>query len=437
MLIEFSLENYRSIAERQTLSMVATAHKTKLENNTFKVPLSEKLRLLKSAVIYGPNASGKTNILRGLYVLKDIIMTSASQRQANDKLRVEPFRLDSQFIDKPTSFEIIFIQDNIRYQYFLSLDINRIYEESLIAYPKGRAQCWYTREYDAENNNYNWYFGPKLKGDKAIIKNFVRPNSLFLSHATQNNHQQLTSVFNWFREKIYILDLDSNIPGFSGTYTASMCNTNPENINLVIQFLAAADIDIYNVKIKTRKLEEAIEIDSSNRKESESNLRDILDRVSTTYLVEKELKVYSVITLRKMNDSENLVEFSIRDESDGTQRLFSIIGPCLDALTKGKIIIIDELSRSFHPSLSMLIANTFNQKANDNSAQLLFTTHDTTLLDKTIFRRDQIWFTEKNDNRATELYPLIDFKPCKNESLQKGYLQGRYGAIPFTGKLQF
>lgn len=444
MLIEFSVENYRSIAERQTLSMVASNEKKMLDSNTFTVDNSEKIRLLKSAVLYGANASGKTNILRALYVLRDIILTSADQRQINDKLEVEPFRLDINWRNKPTKFEIIFIQDLVRYQYSIALDRNRIYEESLFAYPNKRSQLWYSREYDPQTNKYNWHFTSNLKGQKNRIKDFVRSNSLFLSHAAQNNHQQLTDVINWFYEKTYILDLDNNLISFPEIYTAYMCKKDPKNIQRIKRFIAVADIDIYDFDIKSTSFEEATNKANTLRgKEYERNFENIIKAAKADQIMlpseDEPLQVYSVRTRRKLNNSEEFVDFAILDESMGTQRLFALIGPCLEALTMGKVIIIDELGKSLHPALSMLLAKTFNELENKHGAQLLFTTHDTTLLDKTIFRRDQIWFTEKNEMRATQLYSLVEFTPTKNtkESLQKGYLAGRYGAVPFIGQWRF
>ncbi len=434
MLVEFSVENYRSISQRQTLSMVAAGSKTMVDSNSFPAAGMGKLRLLKSAALYGANASGKTNILRGLSIVKNIVIKSATQSQVDDKLDVEPFRLNSSLRIKPSNFEIIFIQDEVRYQYYLSLDKERIYEESLFAYPKGIAQCWYTRIYDAESNSYKWKYGAKLKGQKKLIEGFVRPNSLFLSHATQNNHEQLTPIYNWFREKLHAIDINHNWRNISIGYTAKICYDKDEMLDVVLHFMKVADIDIHSLRITKKSWEEAFELNDRNQQDSFIELTQIEDVSQGIY---NAREIYSVVTQRQMQDSEELVDFPIRNESQGTQRLFSIIGFCLDALIKKKVVVIDELSRSLHPALSKLIVKIFNQEASYKGGQLIFSTHDSTLLDKDILRRDQVWFTEKNKNRETELYSLVEFKPTKDKSLQQGYLNGRYGAIPFTGKFQF
>jgi hypothetical protein len=203
MLVEFSVENYRSFQERQTFSMVASEDETMLESNSFPMPGAKNLRLLTSNVIYGPNASGKSNLLRALQELKNIVVNSASKMQLGDRFDVEPFLLNTNYQKRPTCFEIVFVCNRIRYEYGLNLDKKRVHEEWLLAYPKGRPQTWFSRTYDPKNpelksdEGYKWNFGSGLKGEKERIKKFVRSNSLFLSHAAQNNHPQLTEVFEW------------------------------------------------------------------------------------------------------------------------------------------------------------------------------------------------------------------------------------------------
>ncbi len=433
MLLEFSIENYRSIAQKQVFSMVASGQKYKLDENSFLVPNQPQLHLLKSSLIYGANASGKSNILRSLSVIKDIVTQSATRIQTNDKLPVFPFLLDREYAAKPSNFAIVFIQDNIRYQYSISLDQNRIYEETLTAYPKGRSQLWFKRLYHQETHEYNWYFGPQLKGAKQIIKMFVRPNSLFLSHGAQNNHPQLTSVYEWFSKKLFIFDFDG--VDFIENYddlTAIKCHHDAAFSQLIMKFLTVADIDILDLDISSKSLKD--------KYKNQENLLNLLkNNQEKTEISDNnyESKSYTVQTIRKMNNSEDLVKFSLEQESQGTQRLFKIMGPFLIALIEGKIIVIDELGKSLHPIISKLIMSVFNSNNNYRGSQILFTTHDTSLLDQDILRSEQIWFTEKNEHKETQLYCLADFKPVKNESLQTGYLQGRYGAIPFISKFKF
>ncbi len=427
MLVEFSVENYRSIQEKQTLSMVAADNETMLDSNTFSVPDNDDLRLVTSAAIYGPNASGKSNLLKAIQVLKNLVIKSASRMQTGDKLPVEPFKLNRETAKKPSSFEVIFIRDDIRYEYGVSLNRERVFEEWLIAYPNEIQQNWFSREYMPDNptfepnEGYKWSFGKGLKGEKKRIQRFVRSNSLFISHAAQNNHPQLTEVFDFFQDEI-------NIPIYNHAnieFTLSRFDEDHNFPFLVAKLLSEADIDISGIKIDKKPISEEI---NSFYKEFFKQKIEQNERGNITI---HEINKIDVITIHKMNDSHQEVEFDLLDESDGTQRLFEIAGYWLYVLQYGEVIFIDELDRSLHPVLSKALIKMFNNpEINRNNAQLIFTTHDTTLLDDETFRPDQIWFTEK-DNSMTKLYSLFDFRPREHESLQKGYLLGRYGAIPF------
>ncbi|NEQ13746.1 MAG: ATP-binding protein [Moorea sp. SIO3E2] len=302
--------------------------------------------------------------MRAIHTMGQIVLQSATGMQLGSRWNIEPFRLNAEYQQKPSCFEIIFIQDNIRYQYGFSLDQERVYEEWLIAYPKGRAQTWFERNYRSEEQEYDWYFGRGLKGEKERIKGFVRPNSLFLSHAAQNNHIQLGQIFTWFRYKLKL------IPARFQDYSN----------------FTALKFDRY-----------------TNYSDNFLNL----------------IKGYHI------------------DISNGIQRLFEIGGyHLIKALDNGEILIIDQLDRSLHSEISTYLIKEFNDKAaNQNNAQLIVTTHDTTFLDREIFNQDQVWLMEKDSNNSTKLYSLLDFKIREDESLQKGYLKGRYGAVPFVSGL--
>ena len=428
MLVEFSVENYRSIQEKQTLSMVAADNETMLDSNTFPVPNNDDLRLVTSAAIYGPNASGKSNLLKAIQVLKNLVINSASRMQIGDKLPVEPFRLNSESAKKPSSFEVIFIHEKIRYEYGVSLNRERVFEEWLIAYPNEVQQNWFSREYLPDDpkfqpdEGYKWSFGKGLKGEKKRIQRFVRSNSLFISHAAQNNHPQLTEVFDFFQDELKII-LHIDTPFI-------VDDTNNEGYyNYMVKLLNEADIGIADLKIEI--IPETLNDDMIHRIQQEMQKLGI-------NAISKDIPDFGrldIITVHKMNDSDKTVEFEIDEESDGTKRLFEIAGYWLYVLQNGEILIIDEIDRSLHPVLSKALIKMFNNpEINKNNAQLIFTTHDTTLLDDETFRPDQIWFTEK-DNSMTKLYSLFDFRPREDESLQKGYLLGRYGAIPFINGL--
>ncbi|AFY54125.1 hypothetical protein Riv7116_1565 [Rivularia sp. PCC 7116] len=428
MLIEFSIENYRSIQERQTLSMVASKDEAMLDSNTFPTPNSkDELRLITNAVIYGANASGKSNLLRAIQTLRRLVVDSASKMQVGTKLPIESFRLNTKYKNQPTSFEIIFIHQDIRYEYGVVLTRERVHEEWLIAYPNERSQKWFSREYLAENKEYKWSFGKALKGEKQSIKKLVRSNSLFLSHAAQNNHIQLTQIFKWFDSELNILTSNTIVEGF----TLRFCEEHDDFRQQVVNLLSEADIGISDIKIEQKPISE---------KEKSLFKQFLMRQVFENQELEEdinfeELQSLDVKTMHQMNDSEQEVEFEMEDESDGTQRLFQLAGLWLYVLQTGETLIVDELGRSLHPVLTRALIKMFNNpEINQNNAQIIFTIHDTTLLDTGLFRQDQVWFTEK-EKSATKLYSLLDFMNLNDESLEKGYLLGLYGAVPFTDGL--
>ncbi|BAY75123.1 hypothetical protein NIES25_15410 [Nostoc linckia NIES-25] len=427
MLIEFSVENYRSIQEKQTLSMVASEDEKMLHTNSFVMPDTDKLRLLTSAVIYGPNASGKSNLLRAMQTLRTLVINSATKMQVGEKLPIEPFKLNRESAKNPTNFEVIFIHQGTRYEYGVSLNRERVYQEWLIAYPNEHQQNWFSRQYIPDNpkfqadEGYKWSFGKGLKGEKLRIKKFVRSNSLFLSHAAQNNHPQLTQIFKWFEDEINILNPSSHAMRF----TLSIFDEDDTFKTRVAKLLSEADIGISGIKIEEKSISERL-----------SSLFKPFIKQENEQL-EGDIKIHQldVITIHRMNDSNEEIEFDMDDESDGTQRLFEMAGLWLYVLEDGEILLVDELDRSLHPVLSKALLKMFNDpEINKNNAQLIFTTHDTILLDAEMLRRDQVWFTEK-DKSMTKLYSLLDFEPREDESLQKGYLRGRYGGIPFINGL--
>lgn len=425
MLVEFSVENYRSFLKKQTLSLVASEDEVMLDS-TFAMPGSSDMRLVKSAVIFGANASGKSNLLQAISTLKKIVVTSASRMQQGDKFDLQSFRLNSQSQKQPTSFEIIFFQNQIRYEYGVVLDRNRVYEEWLIAFPEEEEQNWFDRKYNRDNpeanNGYEWYFDDKLQGENEIIKKFVRPNSLFLSHAAQNNHPQLTEVFLWFKDKLNDIDCDDE-------YTVARMSEDFNFRDRVANMLKQADIGISGIKIEAEE--------QSIPEELKTLMSRIKKTVGNSVQIEGKVEALSPLFKHQMNDSEEKVYFSMEEESDGTQRLFDLIGRWIDILDEGEVLIIDELDRSLHPVLSRNLVQMFNDpKINRNNAQLIFATHDSTLLDVENLRLDRVWLVEKDKKSASNLYSLLEFKPREDESLQTGYLLGRYGAVPFIGGLK-
>jgi len=391
MLIDFKVKNYRSIKDEQTLSMVSGKQKEHLNTHTFEIPNPSHMRLLKTSAIYGANAAG--------------VVFSASKYQRGDKLPVKPFLFDTASKNEPTEFEVYFISEGVRYQYGFAATEDRIVEEWLYASPKSRAQSWFGRalKKDTVEDVYEWQFGDKFTGKKQLWQESTRDNALFLSTAVHLNSDQLKPVFDWFDKTLRI----AGVSGWSSTFTTRLCQQEDYK-SKVLQFLHTADMDI-----------EDIEIEENRVNHSQNSL---LNAIS---------KPFEVKMMHQDNEG-NKVALDLKDESDGTQKLFAFIGPWLDSLEKGHVLLIDELHDNFHPLMVKFLVELFHSnETNKSNAQLVFTTHETSILSQDVFRRDQIWFCEK-ENKATTLYSLVEFKPRKGVTdLEKGYLSGRYGALPF------
>lgn len=422
MLIEFNVSNYRSFWKSQTLSMAASTTKDLHRENTFPPPGKSSPNLLRSAVIYGSNGCGKSNLINAIGFMQNFVLLSAKESQEGEKIARTPFLLHATGALQASEFEVLFIQDGIRYQYGFTTTETRVLHEWLLAYPGNRAQRWFERKYNSDKRKYEWYFGSKLAGSKKTWQNATRSNALFLSTAVQLNSEQLRPAFAWFQKLVVIRHGEV----IQRDFTIESCEDKKECADIV-RFLNNAGIDVDGITIKEGNIDNA-------RFPS-----DMPDELKT--IIRKDLKGKSfkkVLFKHQLADSENFALFPLHEESDGTQKLFAYAAPWLDILHNGRVLIVDELDNSFHPHLvRYLLKLIHNSKTNKENGQLIFSTHDTSILDSKILRRDQIWFMEKDENHATQLYPLTDFHPRKEEALEKGYLQGRFGALPYIGEIKF
>lgn len=410
MLIEFNATNFRSLRETQTLSLAASKYFQEMkEQNSFETGIKGLPRLLRSAVIYGPNASGKSNFLSSLAFMRYMVLSSAVKIQEGQELEAAPFLLDHDSKDKESEFEIIFIEEGVRYQYGFALNKNRVLREWLIAYPEGRPQRWFDREFDPKTGEYAYEFSSKFLGGRLRQdwKKATRDNALFFSVAVQFNSEQLKPVFRWFHERLQIVK-HLNV----GLKTFSTCETELGK-KKVASFLNAIDLGIADIQIDKKQL-----------------LPDDLAREIPIELRAQLLKeIWEVKFLHKNIETGDLVPFGLPDESDGTKNLFAFAGPWLDVMENDMILLVDEIDTSLHPLVVHQLVRMLN--GHKGKSQFVFTTHDTTLLSQDIMRRDQIWFIEKDKSNASKLYSLSDFKVREKEALERGYLKGRYGAIPF------
>jgi uncharacterized protein len=414
MLIEFAVANFRSIRDEQRLSLVAGAGAEHGDTNTLTpdvAPGTKPLRLLRSAAIYGANAAGKSNLLKAMETMRRIVLTS---HQELDALPVVPFRFDTATQSAPTLFEVVILIGGVRYQYGFRATAERVQDEWLFAFPKGRAQRWFERSVSDKTGGHEFDFGDKLTGDKEVWRRATRPNSLFLSAAVNLNSEQLQPIYQWFRlraETFGIKELNSR-------RSIARCSAQTGSDTL-LAFLQAADLAIDGIHVREDK-------DEDLGKTKPRSFRALLE-----FLHDKK-----VFLVHRAEDGEP-VELDLDDESDGTRKMFAFAAPWLEALETGQTLAVDELHDNLHPLLVRYLVELFHSpKTNPKGAQLIFTTHETSILSQDIFRRDQIWFCERDEHQATRLFPLTDFSPRKGlENLERAYLSGRYGALPYLRSL--
>jgi AAA15 family ATPase/GTPase len=414
MLIAFSTENFRSIKEEVCLSLVANSSKEHEETNVLRPTLPPKvkpMRVLCSAALYGQNAGGKSNLIKALQVMRKIILRSRDHRSA---LPVTPFKFSEATLDAPSMFEVVILLDGVRYQYGFSATRQQIHEEWLFAFPKGRAQTWFKRELRPGTDKYEYIFGANLTGNKQTWKESTRSDALFLSTAIQLNSEQLLPVYQWFSDKLHICE-----EGWGPKFSIECCQSDRKD--KVLNFLQAADFAISDIHVNEKKVPSDV-------------MQEIKALFSSKIEVHEESEIKQIeLKVKHQSNSGKMVEIDFNDESGGTQKIFCLAGPWIDVLAKGHTLFIDELQKNLHPNLVKFLVSLFHSKTkNQSGAQLIFSTHETNILDQDIFRRDQIWFCERSEVQDTRLFPLTDFSPRKKtENLEQAYLSGRYGALPY------
>lgn len=424
MLIDFEVENFRSYREPKRFSMVASSSK-ELPENTIALH-DQDLKLLRSAAVYGANASGKSNLMAAMHFLGDMLDAPTS-RPISHSVIFSPFALDRDSSGKAVKFTVRFLAEGTPYKYSAAFRPEGIEEEKLSAYPLGREQVWFHRERDKTDFNRT-----HLKGQKQSLLEVTPGDKLFLTIAAAFEHPQLSIPAHWLINNLRNR-LDYYFPS-TGWYRRALPQEEAsarlyhEDAAFKIWasgFLKHADL-VQDVVVEL--VAEIIRRPIPVRSQSGEIIR------TQQEFKESHYEPYFLHTGDGMT-----ARFGLAEESLGTRRLFSMLASFYQVLKTGQLAVIDELSASIHPSMVREIVRLFHDPhLNPNGAQLVFVTHDTALLSNKLFRRDQVWFTEKNAVGATDLYSLNDIKGVREgESFEKGYLRGRYGAIPFFGQFDF
>jgi AAA15 family ATPase/GTPase len=406
---------------------VASTEKNLLKNCVKK----GKFSILNGAAIYGPNASGKSNLIKAIHTIQSMVFESA-KAEKDSELPVTPFLFDEDTRKSPSSFEITFLVNDVRYQYGFKATKNKILEEWLYSYPVEHARLLFNRKYDEIKQKTDIKFGPSFRGEKESIKEKTQNNMLVLSIAGYWNNELLSPIYDWLAFNLRTITTGIIIKQVTARMIYEENPSDKSNKYLyssILSMLRQADFAVDSIEVKKA------ELDSSNLAKfiKEDQIEKFLN------IIENEPPLRISLTHKNPITGE-LYTLDEKDESEGTKRFFELIGPWLDILSGGYTVFVDEIDKSLHPLLVReLIKVIQNSNINTNGAQLIFATHNTAFIDSDLFRRDQIWFTDRDKSGATNLYSLWDYKKHKariGESLQNGYLSGRYGALPIIQEFE-
>jgi len=417
MLIEFSVENYRSFRDRQTFSMVAGTGARREATHAMETGSTAAPSVLRLGCLYGANGSGKTSLITAMRFVRHFVRHSFKDSKEGG-IDVEPFLFHTEWCDEPSRFEVIFLHEESVFQYGFSLDRTRVWDEWLFERPNrtGRQRQIFIRSYDPLADAYDWELSAThLKGERESWCNQTRRDALFLSTAVHLNAESLNIPYDWLARGLQSLEVN---PAFSGNYTPSRFSEDGWK-ERVLQFLKDVDISLVDVDVEEKNLFQ------------EPRFARLPEPIQEQIKKgDPDAKVYDVQTVRLDNTGKR-TPLALGEESSGTRILFDLIGPWFDVLDRGLTLMVDEMNNGLHPLAFRYMIGLFcDPEINTNDAQLIFTTHDTSVTESDCIHRDQIWLVDKGDDLASVLTPLSDFKRRDSSGFRKDYLDGRFGAVP-------
>jgi uncharacterized protein len=420
MLIGFSVGNYKSFKEIVTFSMVAspiTETDTSIDgNNVFLI--NDKLSLLKNAAIYGANASGKSNLVAAVNFMKWFVLNSSKETQVSEAIDIEAFRLSTETEKEPSFFEIVFLLEDKTFRYGFEVNAREVVSEWLSQADDSEEKMLFERDFD------NYILEDFPEGQSISDK--TRSNALFISVVAQFNGKISGKILLWFSKTLQLI---SGLQDRQYRKETLESLENDRHRHDIIEFIKKLDLGIADIEI----INQPVFVIANNTAVYGSSYGSLYPISVTQTTVQTSHPKYDAD-----GKQTSMERFDMeKHESEGTNKLFALAGILLDTLRTGKILLIDELDARLHPLITRELICLFNSnETNPHNAQLIFTTHDTNLLSSKTFRKDQIWFTEKDNKGATDLYSLVEYKVGKNASFERDYMIGKYGAIPFIGNFK-
>ena len=418
MLLRICVSNYLSLRDPQELLLVASTLKDP-EEGLIECSAVPKGSILPAVVVYGANASGKSNLVTAVEHMRAMVLLSHAKGKPGGGVPRQPFRLDAASPQRPTRFEADIVINGVRHHYGFEASDTAFVSEWLYAFPKFRRRTLFFRD------GNDFAFGRGLKGPNTTISRLTRPNSLFVSAAAQNDHEQLSGVYAYFESMKG--DQDTSARGPMAELRLAKEEPDPR----VIEFLSRIDTGILGYRRK----------DVAIPNEARAMWRELFKAVHKAMKQPADMELgddetVSTIELAHRGQGDREVYLELEQESAGTRRLLVLLQLAFQALDEGAPLFVDELDASLHTQACEAVLRLFcSPETNPKGAQLIATTHTTGLMRSSVLRRDQIWFTQKARDGATELYPLTDIRTRKGDNFEAGYLQGRYGAVPFDDPL--
>ncbi|MCB0803639.1 MAG: AAA family ATPase [Flavobacteriales bacterium] len=406
MVLEIKISNFRSIRDEVILDLragnISTVKSKKLSSNLFQF---NEIDVLKTVALYGPNASGKSNIIKAIRFFHHLIFESHNFNQ-NVEFNCRPFKFDD-YLNKPSTYSIRFVAENIEYLYSFSMNKNGILTEKLHHYPNGKKAKVFTRnERKSDDKREIYSFGTSVIKRPYDVAESTSDKTLFISRASQMDREIPKIIFNYFHRQFIL-----NYHLYSVKHISGLLNSFKPQL---LEGLQLADSDIIDFTFKLNK---------------QKGRSFTIDFPTEEYgFTDNETEELEIKTFHR--SSPDVAFDFANEESLGTQKLFFILLTIIDVVTNNKVLLIDEIEDSLHFKIIEYIITIFNQ---GDKAQLIFSTHNTRLLDFDKFRKDQIWFVNKKENGASDLYSLYDYNEFRDTlDLEKAYLQGRFDSVPIV-----